>query len=83
MRRSVIPWLEQDARPGRRLRWVPACGAVSTACGSGAGSLGEVGTYADGGSFAGDDGGGGALLRVSVSPAQSSVCSGQCADLTV
>jgi hypothetical protein len=83
MRRSVVPLLEQNARRGPRLRWVLACGAVLTACGSGAGSLGEVGTYADGGSFAGDDGGGGALLRVSVSPAQSSVCSGQCADLTV
>jgi hypothetical protein len=60
--------------------------AGGSACSSGGGSLGEVGTYNDAGSFssAADAGGGngGGALRVSITPAAPTVCAGQCVDLS-
>jgi hypothetical protein len=70
-------------------RWrfllAPAFGAIaSTACGSGAGNLGEVGTYNDGGGNfggSGSDAGAPGSLQASITPSSASVCPGQCADL--
>jgi hypothetical protein len=57
-----------------------------SACSSGRGSLGEVGTYDDAGLFSGGTDAGGAdgagTFRVAITPAAPTVCAGQCVDLS-
>ena len=71
--------------PSLALAMVATAAVALVACGSRAGSLGEVGTYADGGAgTSGFASGADAStdVRVAVAPASQTICPGQCVDLS-